>query len=352
MSATIHLMNRYVDPQSTYSARKAMTTRPRLTVLPALACDGMPRVADFVLRLHLPTVTNAARIRVAFQGELGAYAEDAIHILHGSAGEPLPFASYDEGIAAVMQGAADQVVFPVENTIVGSIAETYDALDHASTLHAVGETVVEVHHCLMAPFGATVDNVATVLSHSVALAQCQEFFRQHPRMQTHALFDTAAAAREVAQLGDPSFAAVAGRSAAGRYNLDVLAADIEDRHDNQTRFLAFAREPTVPEPGTPVRTMIIFTIADKPGALLAALQPFANNGVNLRRIDTRPPSASHSYRFCIEFDHEVGNAHIDAALRQVAQATTALRLVGTFPRWQAGRRGSIGWTPTDGRIIE
>jgi prephenate dehydratase len=308
-------------------------------------------VADSGLPLHLPCVTNAARLRVAFQGELGSFAEDAIHLLHGAAVEFVPLASYAEGVAAVAGGIADRVVLPIENTIAGSIGETHDAIDHAPALHAVGEAVVEVHHCLMAPFGASIDNVATVLSHSLALAQCQEFFRRHPRMQTHALFDPAAAAREVAQLGDPSFAAVAGRGAAGRYNLDVLAADIEDRHDNRTRFLSFGREPVSPAPGTPVRTMIVFSISDTPGALLAALQPFADHGVNLRRIDTRPPGESLSYRFCVEFDHEVGNAHIEVALREVSRATAALRLVGTFPRWQAGHRGSIGWLPTDKRII-
>ena len=308
-------------------------------------------MADSAVPAHLQWVTNPERIRVAFQGELGANAEDAIQLLYGAPAEPVPFPSYGDAVSAVLDKGVDRVVLPIENTIVGSIGETYDAIDRAPTLHAVGETIVEVHHCLMAPFGSTIDHVATVLSHSLALAQCQEFFRKHPRMQTHALFDTAAAAREVAQLGDPSFAAVAARSAAGRHNLDVLAADIEDRHDNQTRFLFFAREPLRSESGTPVRTMLLFTITDTPGALLAALQPFADHGVNLRRIDTRPTGEPLSYRFCVEFDHETGNANIADALRAVAQATVVLRIVGTFPRWKAGRRGSIGWMPMDNGLI-
>lgn len=292
-------------------------------------------------------MSDAPRLRVAFQGELGAFSEDALQLLYGARSEPIPFATHADAVAAVVDGSADRAVIPIENTITGSVGESHDAIDRTPSVHAVGETVVEVHHCLMAPPGASLDTIATVLSHHVALAQCQEFFRQHRRMETHGVFDTAGAAREVAQLADPSFAAVAGRAAAGRYALDVIAADIEDRHDNQTRFVALARHPILPDAGTPVRTMIVFTTTDAPGALLLALQPFAEHGVNLRRIDTRPTGEPWSYRFFVEFDHEVGNPHVDSAVDEVRHSAAAMRIVGTFPRWKAGRRGSIGWTPTD-----
>jgi prephenate dehydratase len=296
-------------------------------------------------------VTSSERVRVAFQGELGAYAEDAVQMLFGAAAIPEPCPSYLDAVAAVVDGRAERVVLPIENTLVGSERLAHEAIDRTPSLHAIGETVVEVHHCLLSPPGATLDTIATVLSHDVALAQCQTFFRAQPRMQTHGVFDTAAAAREVAQLGDPSFAAVASPAAAGRFKLEVLVADIEDRHDNQTRFVALAPEPGRPETGTPVRTMVVFTIRDAPGALLLALQPFADHQVNLRRIDTHPTGEPWSYRFFVEFDHEVGNPQVEAALDAVRQRTAALRVIGTFPRWNAGRRGSIGWTPADIPII-
>jgi prephenate dehydratase len=311
----------------------------------------MRTVADGEGAWHLADVNTSDRPRVAFQGELGAYSEDAIQFLFGASSEAVPYASYADAAAAVVAGTADIVVFPIENTIVGSVGETHDAVDRTAQLHAVGEVVVDVHHCLMGPFGATVDSVSTVLSDPLALAQCQEFFRKHPRIQTHGLFDTASAAREVAQLGDPNFAAVAARTAAARHNLDVLAANIEDRRDNQTRFLAFATAPKLPPVGTPVRTMIAFTTRDAPGALLAVLQPFANHGVNLRRIDTRPTGVPWSYRFFVELDHEIGNVRADAAIRAVERVSAAMRLVGTFPRWKAGTRASIGWVPTDLPVI-
>ena len=292
-------------------------------------------------------VTTPDGMRVAFQGELGAYAEHAIQLLFGPSSVPVPFPTYLEAVAATENGSVDRAVLPIENTLVGSDGAAHEAIDRAPSLHAVAETIVEVHHCLLAPRGATLDTIATVLSHSVALLQCQEFFRTHPRMQTHGVFDTAAAAREVSQLGDPSFAAVASPAAAGRFALDVVVEDIGDRRDNQTRFIALARDPASPAIGAPVRTMIRFTTADVPGALLAALQPFADHHVNLRRIDTHPTGEPWSYRFFLEFDHEVGNPHVDAAIAAASRKTAAMRVIGTFPRWKAGRRGSIGWKPTD-----
>jgi prephenate dehydratase len=127
--------------------------------------------------------------------------------------------------------------------------------------------------------------------------------------------------------------------------------DIGDRRDNQTRFLAFAREAGSPPAGTPARTMIVFTTKDAPGSLLAALQPFASYGVNLRRIDTRPTGEPWSYRFFVELDHEIGNVRADAAMRAVARASAGMRFIGTFPRWEAGRQRSAGWSPTDVPII-
>lgn len=274
-----------------------------------------------------------------------------MQLLYGAESEAIPYSSHTASLAAVRDGSVDRAVLPIENTITGSIGESHDAIDRTPGVFAVRETTVPVHHCLLAPHGASIDTVTTVLSHPVAISQCQEFFRKHPRIQTHGLFDSESAAREVAQLGDPSFGAVAAKPAAPRHGLAVLLTDIGDRRDNQTRFLAFAREPASPPAGTPVRTMIAFTTRETPGSLLAALQPFANYGVNLRRIDTRPTGEPWSYRFFVEIDHEIGNVKADAALRAVARASAGMRNVGTFPRWDNGHRGSVGWSPTDVPVI-
>jgi prephenate dehydratase len=296
-------------------------------------------------------VTNPRPHRVAFQGGLGAYAEDAVQLLYGTAAEAVPHASHVDALIAVRDGTADRALLPIENTITGSIGESHDAIDRTPGVVAVQETIVAIHHCLLAPHGASVSTVTTVLSHPIVIAQCQDFFAKHPRIQTHGLYDSESAAREVAQLGDPSFGALAAAPAARRNGLAILLTDIGDRRDNQTRFLAFAREAAMPPAGTAVRTMIVFTTKDTPGSLLAALQPFASYGVNLRRIDTRPTGEPWSYRFFVELDHEFGNVKADAAMRAVARASAGLRFVGTFPRWDTARRGSIGWSPTDTPVI-
>jgi prephenate dehydratase len=294
---------------------------------------------------------TAERVRVAFQGKLGADAEDAMQQLFGVRSEPVPCPTYAEAANAVVQCDADHVLLPVENTLMGGIGDAHDTIDRTAGLYATGETVVAVHHCVLAPHGASLDTIRSVLVHPDAIPQCSQFFRQHRRLETHPVFDTAEAAHDVAQLSDPTFATIGVRASAARYALDVIVADIDDRHDNQTRYLALSATPANAGAGTPVRTMLVFTTLDSPGALLQALQPFGEHGVNLRRLESRPTGDPWSYRFFVEFDHEVGNPHVDGALADIRARTAAARIVGTFPRWKPGRRGSIGWTPMDVPII-
>ena len=281
--------------------------------------------------------------RVAFQGELGAFSEEAILQLWGSDVETVPFREFFDVAGALARGEVDRAVLPIENTIVGSVQGAHDVIDATPGIHAIAETVVAVHHCLLGPPGGKFDLVRDVFSHPVALAQCGIFFRANPRLAVHAVYDTAGAAVDVQNLADPQFAAVASRISAKRYSLDVLVADIEDRPDNQTRFLAFARAPLPLPGGTPARTMPLLTTKDVPGALLDALSPLARHGVNVRRIETRPTGEPWGYRFFVEFDHQVGDAAADALVREIAELAHEVRLVGTYPRWAPGRRGSIGW---------
>jgi prephenate dehydratase len=282
-------------------------------------------------------------LRVAFQGELGAFSEEAIQQLWGGDVEPVPCREFRDVADAIATGGVDRAVLPIENTIVGSVQGAHDVIDSTEGIHAIAETVVAVHHCLLGPPGAKLDQVRDVFSHPVALAQCGAFFRANPRLTVHAVYDTAGAALDVSNLADPKFAAVASRASAARYSIDVLAADIEDRPDNQTRFIAFARAPQALPGGTPARTMLLLTTQDVPGALLAALAPLSHHGINVRRIETRPTGEPWSYRFFVEFDHQAGDAAADALVSEIAALAHEVRLVGTYPRWSPGRRGSIGW---------
>ena len=255
----------------------------------------------------------------------------------------MPQRELSDVVAALSNAEADRAVLPIENTIVGSVQAVHEAIDATPGIHAIAETVVAVHHCLLGPPGARAEQVQNVFTHAVAFAQCRAFFKAHPQLTKHPVYDTAGAAFDVANLADPQFATVASRMSAERYKLDILIADIEDRPDNQTRFLAFAREAQSLPVGTPARTTLLLTARDVPGALLNALLPLARHGVNVRRIETLPTGEPWSYRFFVEFDHQVGEEEAEAVVLEVAERAHEVRLLGTYPRWGAGRRGSIGW---------
>lgn len=284
-----------------------------------------------------------APVRVAFQGELGAFSEEAIQQVWHDGAEPLPFRDFGDVIRAVESGEADRGVLPIENTIVGGIAAAHDAITAAPGVHVTAETVVNVHHCLLGPPDATFERVKMVLSHPVALAQCGNFFAAHPRLEVHPVYDTGGAALDVANVGDPEISAVASRNAGHRYKLIVLMPDIEDRPDNQTRFLVISRSPATLAVGVAARTAVIITHEDRPGALLRVIEPLARHGMDIRRLEARPTGNPWSYLFFLEFDHTFGEPVVDVLLSEMTAAARELRLLGTFPRWNPGRRGSLGW---------
>jgi len=282
-------------------------------------------------------------VRIAFQGEMGAFSEEALHQLWTDNAEPMPHRDFGDLIRAVQTGAADRGIIPIENTILGGIAAAHDAITAAPDVFVTGETVVNVHHCLLGPPGASFASAKMVLAHPVALAQCGRFFAAHPRLDVHPVYDTGGAALDVANVGDPDIAAVASRGAAHRFKLRVLVPDIEDRNDNQTRFLVIARAPETLAAGTPSRTALITSHEDRPGALLRVLEPLARYGMDIHRLESRPTGDPWSYLFFLEFDHAFGEPVVDIVLDEMAAAARALRVLGTFPRWNPGRRGSIGW---------
>jgi prephenate dehydratase len=279
-------------------------------------------------------VTTPARI--AFQGELGAFSEEAIRNLDAHA-IPVPCREFIDVAQAVESGDVDAGMLPIENTLAGSVVGSYDALTACESLHVTAETVVEIHHCVLAPRGAALARVATVESHPVALAQCTRWLRSHPTLAARAAYDTAGAARDVAQRGDPHSAAIAGRGAAARYDLDILASNIEDRSDNQTRFLMVSLAPHAPSESVAARTALLITTPNVPGALLRVLEPLAANGINMSKLESRPADEPWHYRFFLELDHPAADPSLGAALDQLRGATESLRVLGTYARWVAGR---------------
>jgi prephenate dehydratase len=268
---------------------------------------------------------------VAFPGERGAYSEDAVAAFWPDA-EAVPVRYPTDVARAVAAGYVDAGVLPVENTLAGSVVASYDALAQYDELHAVAERVVRIHHCLLGVKGATVETIELAESHPVALAQCTAFLARHPHIDVRASTDTGRAARDVAESGDTSRAAIAGHAAAERYGLSVLADGIEDRPDNQTRFLGVSRTPAVIASGTAARTSLVFTTPNDPGALVRVLAPLANHALNLSKLESRPTGEPWTYRFFADVEHNAADAAHDAAMREICAAARTLRVLGTYTR--------------------
>jgi prephenate dehydratase len=269
-------------------------------------------------------------MRVAFQGELGAYSEEAVLRACGPDVEPVPCRENRDVVRAVADAAVDLGVLPLENTLAGTVPASYDAIAAEAQVHAVGEVVIPIHHCVLGVQGATLEGLRVVESHPVALAQCSDFFARHSWLDARAAYDTAGAARDVARTHDLTRGAIAGRGAAMRYELTVLAADVEDRSDNQTRFVVLARTPAQLPYGTPAKTILILSTPNRPGALVRVLTPLAERGLNLTKLESRPTGEPWTYRFVLEFEHLAGDPAAAAALQEVRAASASLHVAGTY----------------------
>lgn len=280
--------------------------------------------------------------RVAFQGELGAFSEEAVHRFFEDQAEPVPRRDFPEVGRAVTEGEVDFGVLPIENSLAGSVVGSYDVLAEGE-LEIVGEVITPIHHCILGLPGAKLDQVKRIRSHPVALMQCTRVLRVLTGAEAVAVYDTAGAAKEVADLQDPTQAAIAGRRAAARYGLEILAEDIEDRADNQTRFLVVrsrASAPAEPVFGSatrpPTKTAVLVETQNVPGALLRVLSPFSDRKINLSKLESRPAGEPWTYRFFIELDAPAEDPAAAEALQEVRVRSVRLQVLGSYPRWHAG----------------
>jgi prephenate dehydratase len=274
-------------------------------------------------------------VAVAFQGELGAHSEEAVRAFFPGPTSPLPCREFRDVTDAVGSGVARFGLLPVENSTAGSVVPAYHAIAR-SGLQVVGEVVRPIRHDLLGLPGAAVGRVRRVLSHPVALAQCAEFLAARPWIEAVAFYDTAGAARELATRSDPALAAIAGRHAADRYGLAILAADIQDRPDNRTRFLVLA-SPGDDGPGRsdaqsrPLRSALFIDVADRPGALADVLRPFARRAINLSHIQSTPGEGIWQYRFIAEVDADVAAGAAADAVAEARARGADIRVLGRYP---------------------
>ncbi|MFI9835215.1 prephenate dehydratase [Streptomyces sp. NPDC051913] len=266
----------------------------------------------------------------AYQGEPGSNSATAARALFPD-GRELPCTSFEQALDAVTLGAADVAVIPVDNSAAGRVADVHHLLPE-SGLFIVAEYFLAIRFDLMGVPGATVDQVECVRSHVHALGQCRKILREGG-WRTLVSDDTAGAAREVAELGDPRHAALAPPAAAELYGLDVLRAEVEDDPDNTTRFVVLSRDAAfAPHTGEPTMTSLFFCVRNIPSALYKALGGFASSGVNLTKIESYQMGAGlNPSRFYVEIEGHPDDERVALALHELRFFSSEVRVLGVYP---------------------
>ena len=317
--------------------------------------------------------------RVAFQGERGAFSEQAARQLLGDEIRVVPRPTFESLFRAIGERAADYALVPIENSLAGSVQRNYDLL-RASKLVIVGETVLPIAHCLIGCRGSSLGKIRSVESHPVALAQCERFFARNPKLRRIVSDDTAGSARNVVVRGDPSCAAVASAFAAKLYDGKILRQHVEDHAENYTRFLLLAPKESTRKAGNAARwdvrdgaltpkarasgrnarlisnvgakapthkeirnadkLSLVFRLAHRPGTLSEAIAAFAKRKINLIKIESRPLPGK-PWEYCFYIDLQVAPKHpgLADALRELARCSRGLRILGHYASARRNRRG-------------
>jgi len=268
--------------------------------------------------------------RVAFQGEPGAYANLA-------AREALPHAAYipcptfEDAVNAVRAGDTDLCIIPVENSLMGRIADIHHLLPEAG-LHIVGEHFLRIQHQLLGIKGAKLEGLKSVYSQGPALAQCLNVIR-NLKLKAENWHDTAGSARHIAELKDPTVAAIASRMAGELYGLDILKPDVEDEHHNHTRFLIMSREPDdALNDGAKIVTTFVFRVKNIPAALYKAMGGFATNQVNMTKLESYQLGGSfNATQFYADIEGHPEDRSVKLALEELAFFTSKLTVLGIYP---------------------
>jgi len=266
-------------------------------------------------------------MKVAYQGEAGSYSERAVRSTFAEA-DPLPCDSVRLVFSRVTSGEAPFGVVPMENSQAGSVNETYDLLQHTSLLRIVGEVVVRVDHALLGISGSRLEDVRRARSHWQALAQCEEFLSSL-RIEPVPVHDTAGAARLIAERGDREEAAIASVDAAAIFGLAVLAERIQTEKENLTKFAILGREDAGLGPAD--KTSLVMAVLDRPGSLMGALRPFADRGINLHKLESRPRRGkAFEYLMYVDVMAPADAPELEAALKEVGEHTSMLRVLGSY----------------------
>ena len=302
----------------------------------------------------LLTVTLPRPLDVAIQGERGAFSEEAARALLRCPLRIVASSDFPHMFSSVARHRAHVCLAPMENSLVGSIFQNYDLLLHYAYL-VRGEVYLRIEHCLVAPVGTYFEDIRRVYSHPVALDQCQEFFRRHPQIETVSTQDTAGSVQMLVDHPETGAAAVAGREAARKYSAKVLRAGIEDDPSNYTRFFLLSLVDAdldeipatfAPERIGPPKTSIVFHVVNAPGSLHAVLAAFAERGIDLTKIESRPVRGKpFEYVFYLDFYGSPAVSPAREALAEVTRRAGFVRILGTYPS------GRLDWVGEDAPLL-
>jgi prephenate dehydratase len=269
-------------------------------------------------------------INVAFQGERGAFGDEAVTVFFGSQAQPIPFRNFSDVFRAVARGEVEAGLVPVENSQAGSINEVYDLLRQYD-LFVTGEIGHPVNHCLLCLPGQQLSDIKRVISHPQALAQSDAYLREL-NVEVVATYDTAGSAKMVREENLEGVAAIAGAGAAELYELEILARSIQTIKDNYTRFIVLGREPA-PRRAGEAKTMLVMATAHQPGSLHKCLGVLAANQINLLKLESRPSRQRiWEYVFYLDFEGHRDDPAVSTALADLASYTTFCKVLGSFAR--------------------
>lgn len=310
---------------------------------------GNGRDRHTVLPMALPRP-----LRVAIQGERGAFSEEAALQLLGSRVKTVPTRDFPHMFSSVARHRSHACLAPMENSLVGSIYQNYDLLLQYGFV-VRGEVYLRVSHCLIAPLGTYFEDIERVYSHPIALEQCQEFFRRHPGLETVSTYDTAGSVHELVTHREAGAAAIAGKAAASYYGAKVIVEGLEDDPANYTRFFLLTMADAdlddiarqfVPDRIGPTKTSVVFYVENAPGSLYDALGEFASRGIDLTRIESRPVRGKpFEYLFYLDFLGSPLESPGEEALVALLDRTGFARILGTYPS------GRLDWVGSDAPLL-
>lgn len=287
----------------------------------------------------------APHARIAFQGERGAFSEEAALKITGAETTRVPRPTFEAAFGAIDDGLADYILAPIENSLAGSVHRSFDLLVE-SDLHIIGEVIIPIVHNLIALPGASVEDLTVVESHPVALAQCEQFFIAHPSVKRVAAEDTAGSVRDMMKLGDSKRAAIASRRAAEIYGATILQEHLEDDRENYTRFLLLAPKSHLAESESIAdKLSLVFELKHVPGALYHALAPFARRNINMMKIESRPMHGKPwQYRFHLDLQASARDAEVAAAIAELEKLSAQFRILGSYKAAETAHDKSISAT--------